>query len=229
MNHANTVPSPSTTPDASAQPRHSQLIAPCCTRCTHTPSSPCRDVIRCLAEGPVCHSDNECAALRRNRLAVAKRGGEGTLIFIGAGTCGRANGATKVIASTKSFLAEHGVNAKVLEVGCVGFCQREVFVDVAHRSRRQTLVLRHYPRQCGRATRRGVRATTNTRTVSCSGATATKRQPNLRRCASRKRYALLQPPEEGGARELRHHRSGLARCGACARRFPRRRRALVDA
>ncbi len=108
----------------------SNLIAPCCDRCTHRPSTPCRDVVRCLAEGPICHDEAACASLRRARLAKAKRGGEGTLIFIGAGTCGRANGSTRVIARIHAFLEQRGIAAQVIEVGCLGYCQRELFVDI---------------------------------------------------------------------------------------------------
>jgi NADH:ubiquinone oxidoreductase subunit F (NADH-binding)/Pyruvate/2-oxoacid:ferredoxin oxidoreductase delta subunit len=110
--------------------RASNLIAPCCGHCTHRPSTPCRDVIRCLREGPVCHHDEACARMRRDRLAKALRGGQGTLIFVGAGTCGRANGSTKVIARIGEFLKEHAIAAAIVEVGCVGYCQRELFVDV---------------------------------------------------------------------------------------------------
>ena len=109
----------------------SKILSPCCSKCTHSPASPCRDLVRCVEEGPICHEDEACGKERRSRLLSARRGGEGTLIFVGAGTCGRANGATKVIAEIKSFLSERNVPATIIEVGCVGFCQREIFVDVA--------------------------------------------------------------------------------------------------
>jgi NADH:ubiquinone oxidoreductase subunit F (NADH-binding)/Pyruvate/2-oxoacid:ferredoxin oxidoreductase delta subunit len=110
--------------------RASSLISPCCDRCTHKPGSPCRDLIKCLSEGPVCHQDDACAKTRRDRLAIAARGGQGTLIFVGAGTCGRANGSTKVIARIGEFLKQHQIAAEIVEVGCVGYCQRELFIDV---------------------------------------------------------------------------------------------------
>ena len=110
--------------------RASNLISPCCERCTHKPSTPCRDLVRCLGEGPVCHADAACAKTRWQRMARAKRGGEGALIFVGAGTCGRANGATKVLARIREFCKEQAIAAEIVEVGCVGYCQRELFVDV---------------------------------------------------------------------------------------------------
>jgi NADH:ubiquinone oxidoreductase subunit F (NADH-binding)/Pyruvate/2-oxoacid:ferredoxin oxidoreductase delta subunit len=110
--------------------RTSSLIAPCCDRCTHRPGSPCRDLIRCLSEGPVCHQDEACAKSRKALLAKVRRGGEGTLIFVGAGTCGRANGSAKVIARIGEFLKQHNLVAQIVETGCIGYCQRELFVDV---------------------------------------------------------------------------------------------------
>ena len=92
----------------------SNLIAACCDRCTHRPGNPCRDLIRCLAEGPICHSDDACTKTRRERMANARRGGQGTLIFVGAGTCGRANGSTKVIARIYAFLQEHKIAAEIV-------------------------------------------------------------------------------------------------------------------
>jgi len=106
------------------------LISPCCSRCTHSPANPCRDLIRCIGEGPICHQDETCSTLRKERMSRAKRGGDGILIFVGAGTCGRANGANRILAEIRRFLAEKGLAAQLFEVGCVGFCQREVFVDI---------------------------------------------------------------------------------------------------
>ena len=82
------------------------------------------------SEGPVCHEDEACKKSRQSLLAKVRRGGEGTLIFVGAGTCVRANGSTKVIARIVEFLAQNKIAAEIIETGCVGYCQRELFVDV---------------------------------------------------------------------------------------------------
>jgi len=110
--------------------RESVLVSPCCDKCWHSASKPCRDLVECIARGPLCHDDAACKTLRSDRLAKARRGGDGTLIFVGAGTCGRANGSTRVIERIRSFLEQHSIAARIIEVGCVGFCQREVFVDI---------------------------------------------------------------------------------------------------
>ena len=119
-----------TTDEARHQMNQSQLVAPCCSRCTHSPSDPCRDVMECLHRGPICHDDETCAALRAARLRRARRGGDGVVLAVGAGTCGRANGAGRIMTAMRDFLDRHSIAATIVEVGCVGYCQREVFVDL---------------------------------------------------------------------------------------------------
>ena len=106
------------------------LLEPCCSRCTHSPSRPCADLLACIQNGPLCHDDPDCRAAREARLEQVLRGGAGTVIFVGAATCGRANGALHVMDKIKSYLEARSLPASVVEVGCVGYCQREVFVDL---------------------------------------------------------------------------------------------------
>ncbi|NLE21957.1 MAG: NADH-quinone oxidoreductase subunit NuoF [Actinobacteria bacterium] len=109
---------------------HSELMTPCCAQCTHTAASPCADAVICVAGGPICHDDDACRGLRIERLERARRGGDGMLLYVGAGTCGRANGALAVIEKIERFLDRRGLYVPVVETGCVGYCQREVFVDL---------------------------------------------------------------------------------------------------
>jgi NADH:ubiquinone oxidoreductase subunit F (NADH-binding)/ferredoxin len=109
--------------------RESQLVTPCCQRCTHAPSSPCSDLLECIDHGPVCHDDETCREARAARRARALRGGDGMVLFVGAGTCGRANGALVVIDKISEYLGQHDLDIPIVETGCVGYCQREVFVD----------------------------------------------------------------------------------------------------
>lgn len=109
--------------------KSSQLATPCCGRCWHTATNPCSQLIECLNDGPLCHTDERCRDERAGRISLARRGGEGVLLFIGTGTCGLANGAARIIEKVRSFIAANGVNATIIEVGCVGYCQREVFMD----------------------------------------------------------------------------------------------------
>ena len=110
--------------------RESQLVTPCCQRCTHAPSSPCSDLLECIDHGPVCHDDETCREQRAARRTRVLRGGDGMVLFVGAGTCGRANGALTVIEMIRHYLKSAALRVPIIETGCVGYCQREVFVDL---------------------------------------------------------------------------------------------------
>ena len=109
---------------------HSELMTPCCTRCLHTVATPCVDAVACVDHGPICHDDDACRALRAARLARVRRGGDVMTLYVGAGTCGRANGALAVIDKIDAYFQRRGLRVPVVETGCVGYCQREVFVDL---------------------------------------------------------------------------------------------------
>jgi len=51
-------------------------------------------------------------------------------ILVGAATCGRAAGALAVIDALHEALDKHGVEADIMQVGCIGFCYAEVLVDI---------------------------------------------------------------------------------------------------
>jgi NADH:ubiquinone oxidoreductase subunit F (NADH-binding)/Fe-S-cluster-containing hydrogenase component 2 len=106
------------------------LVAPCCSQCWHTAANPCRKLIDCLSAGPLCHTDSQCRDKRSQRLSLVRRGGENAVLFIGSGTCGLANGAAHIIEAIRSFWKANGIDATLIEVGCVGYCQREVFIDL---------------------------------------------------------------------------------------------------
>ncbi|NLV30007.1 MAG: 4Fe-4S binding protein [Acidobacteria bacterium] len=109
----------------------SELLQPCCDACRHRPSSPCVNAVACIEKGPLCHDGPGCRQLRADRLARARRGGEGILIFLGMGTCGLANGAGAIRKRVEAFLGENRLDAAIVDVGCIGYCQKEVFVDIA--------------------------------------------------------------------------------------------------
>ncbi|HAQ37776.1 MAG TPA: NADH-quinone oxidoreductase subunit F [Saprospirales bacterium] len=52
------------------------------------------------------------------------------VIFIGAGTCGLGAGAGKTLHAVKEFLAEKNLDARVIEVGCIGLCSSEPIMDI---------------------------------------------------------------------------------------------------
>ncbi|HQM11292.1 MAG TPA: NADH-ubiquinone oxidoreductase-F iron-sulfur binding region domain-containing protein [Polyangiaceae bacterium] len=108
----------------------SELLSPCCSKCKHSPADPCRDRIPCLQRGPLCHDDDSCRSLKSARWERARRGGTGTILWVGAGTCGRANGALRVLDTIKTYLQDRNIEAQVVQVGCLGNCQQEVLVDI---------------------------------------------------------------------------------------------------
>ncbi len=51
-------------------------------------------------------------------------------IFIGAATCGRAAGASAVLEAINLALANHSIEARITQVGCLGLCYAEPLVDI---------------------------------------------------------------------------------------------------
>lgn len=108
-----------------------KLLEPCCSECWHSAEKPCPDVIDCIVDGPRCHTSEKCAALRRERLAVASGERlERTTIRIGMGTCGMASGAQEVYDAFASEIAAQELDADLVPVGCYGYCEKEVLVDI---------------------------------------------------------------------------------------------------
>ena len=52
------------------------------------------------------------------------------VIYVGAGSCGRAAGATEVVEAIRGHLKKKKVAARVIEVGCIGPCYLEPLVDI---------------------------------------------------------------------------------------------------
>lgn len=103
----------------------------CCDECWHTKERPCDLFIRCAVEGPLCHHHQECRDkfLALNRKLTYQEH-DLPIIFIGMGTCGLAAGAQKVEEAIRAELAKFQIDAVIEPTGCIGFCAREVIVDV---------------------------------------------------------------------------------------------------
>ncbi len=52
------------------------------------------------------------------------------VIYVGAGTCGLGAGAAETIIAIKEQLKQNGLDAEIVEVGCIGLCTAEPIVDV---------------------------------------------------------------------------------------------------
>jgi len=92
---------------------------------------PCPDWVACVTGKPLCHDDDACAGKNSDRMRSLRRKKiERPIFFVGAGTCGLAAGAGKTLAEIRKKLSDKGINAEVVEVGCVGLCSAEPIVDV---------------------------------------------------------------------------------------------------
>jgi NADH:ubiquinone oxidoreductase subunit F (NADH-binding)/NAD-dependent dihydropyrimidine dehydrogenase PreA subunit/(2Fe-2S) ferredoxin len=70
----------------------------------------------------------------RRHQAVAKwdelRNNPVPLIYIGAGTCGLAAGAAETQTAVEDYLKRKGIDARIIQVGCIGPCYLEPLMDV---------------------------------------------------------------------------------------------------
>jgi len=103
----------------------------CCNECWHSAEKPCDLFVSCCTEGPLCHHDKECTdkiALLNRKLKYQEH--DVPIIFIGMGTCGLAAGAQKVEEAIISELKKFNITAHIEVTGCIGFCAKEVIVDI---------------------------------------------------------------------------------------------------
>jgi NADH-quinone oxidoreductase subunit F len=51
------------------------------------------------------------------------------VVYLGTGSCGRAAGATEVVAAVKAHIKKRKIDARLVEVGCIGLCYLEPLID----------------------------------------------------------------------------------------------------
>jgi len=107
------------------------FLEKCCNECWHSLEKPCDQFITCCTEGPLCHHNKECESkfksLNRQLLYIEH---DVPIIYIGMGTCGLASGAKKVEEAIIAELNKLNIKAKIEATGCIGYCSREVIVDI---------------------------------------------------------------------------------------------------
>ena len=102
-----------------------------CGDCWHSESTPCPELVECMTGGPLCHRDADCAEAVTDRVArLRRRTLDRPVVFVGTGTCGLGAGAGKTLKVIRSWLSSTGLEADVVEVGCVGLCAVEPIVDL---------------------------------------------------------------------------------------------------
>ncbi len=103
----------------------------CCDKCWDSEENRCPNVIECYQSGPLCHNDEEC---RESRVRLVKRISrqevDKVTIYVGAGTCGLGAGAGKSMDAIRRYLSVKGIEADIVEVGCIGLCSYEPMIDV---------------------------------------------------------------------------------------------------
>jgi len=107
------------------------FIEKCCDECWHSKDKPCDLFIQCCNEGPLCHHNAECdnkIKTYNKRLRYEEH--DVPVIFIGMGTCGLASGAQKVKDTIEAELKNLNIKAHIEPTGCIGYCAKEVLVDI---------------------------------------------------------------------------------------------------
>ena len=103
----------------------------CCEACWHSPARPCPDVVACVSGTFRCHISAACDDKLRNHIrALRHQDVAFPILYLGTGTCGFGAGAGKTLAAIRAYLGKTGLQAKVVEVGCLGLCSREPLLDV---------------------------------------------------------------------------------------------------
>jgi len=99
--------------------------------CWHSADNPCRFFIDCINKGQKCHqSDAANERLQRHKNELLLNEHAHPVVLVGMGTCGLANGAQKVFDAFKKELSALDLKADVISTGCVGYCAKEVIVDI---------------------------------------------------------------------------------------------------
>ncbi len=75
-------------------------------------------------------SNAESKELSARKAKLRRESVDKPVIFIGAATCGISAGAVKSRDEIKAYLSEKGIDADVVEVGCIGLCSEEPLIDI---------------------------------------------------------------------------------------------------
>ncbi|MBN2193051.1 MAG: FAD-dependent oxidoreductase [Polyangiaceae bacterium] len=98
--------------------------------CWQTPAPPSSELLALLKQGPLASRSHEASSVAKAILAYRRDEVGKPTILVGTGTCGLGAGAGKTIEAIQGYLARRGVDADVVQVGCVGLCSDEPIVDV---------------------------------------------------------------------------------------------------
>ncbi len=98
------------------------------TKCWIECGKPSADLLSTISSGPLAADSGKN---REETIARLKREVIDTpVIYVGAGTCGLGAGADKTIKKIEKYIKKNGLNAEIIEVGCIGLCSAEPLVDI---------------------------------------------------------------------------------------------------
>ena len=101
------------------------------TNCWHSAENPCKFFIECINNGQKCNqSETSTKRIQSFKDELLLIDHQNPVVLVGMGTCGLANGAKTVYDTFKQEVAERDMNVDVIPTGCVGYCAKEVIVDV---------------------------------------------------------------------------------------------------
>ncbi|MGQ9558673.1 MAG: NADH-quinone oxidoreductase subunit NuoF [Desulfurispora sp.] len=104
------------------------IMDKCCDKCQHTPATPCKDYVLCRKQGPLCHEDENCRALRQKLLGQINLPPEAgdRQVLICAGTGCTSSGSPRLVQKLQEELAARGLAGRVQVkiTGCHGFCEQ---------------------------------------------------------------------------------------------------------
>ncbi|RJP60970.1 MAG: NADH-quinone oxidoreductase subunit NuoF [Ignavibacteriales bacterium] len=94
----------------------------------HTPDNPINEFITHCTDESLSPSQKEIILDYNRRLRYEIH--DLPIIFIGMGTCGLASGADKVKLAIEEELQKKNLKAIIVPTGCIGYCAKEVLVDI---------------------------------------------------------------------------------------------------
>ena len=80
-------------------------------------------LVDCPSAVPGDVREKQLKVLRREDVTVP-------VLFIGTGTCGLGAGAGKTKLTAHEYLTRHGIDATIIDVGCIGLCSSEPILDI---------------------------------------------------------------------------------------------------
>ncbi len=132
---------------------------------------------------------------------------EKPVLFVGTGTCGLGAGAGKTLAAVRAILGDAGIEADVVEVGCIGLCSEEPLLDVQLPGRtRLCFARRDCPSRCRDSDGRPGRVAPRQR--GAAGAVPGRRRALARTSRWLDEHPFLARPAAGGAGHQRPDRPG---------------------